>query len=539
VTPPATSDPVQVAKLAAEGLPSTGPDLTIPKGCRAAVYCRISKTDAGDDSSLDRQETDCRAYAAAEGLSIVTVERDHNRSAFKRGVIRRGWEAIISGAEAREFDVLIAWHSDRLSRNDELERLIDLVERTGLSVVTVTGGDYDLRTPAGRLVARILNALARNESEHKSDRVTVAVDQMKAEGRRANGGKRQFGFERDGVRVNGPERDALVWAAERIVAGHSLRSTARAMPLGPPYAKAWNETTMRQALVRPSVAGLVECHERGQRADGTVGRMGSVELVEGQFPALLSRELWERMVAILADPARKQTRPSRSYLLSGGIARDQHGRNMNGRPGRPGRKVYWSGPRDGLSGCTINAAELEGLVSETLLDRADGMRLVMQRGAEPDGATDLVARRAELEAETAELHARLRAGRITRALFLAMAEALAADESALEADERAELAAAGGRKVSATLAAPGALRGAWEALDHERRAAIVRAEVAHVLVLPGDRAARGFDPDRVVIRWADGEETTWSNGARADITTMADHSAAAKVAKILASHVAR
>ena len=53
----------------------------------------------------------------------------------------------------------------------ELEGFIDLVEITGVRVAVVSGGDYDLTTPDGRLAARIVGAVARKESEDRSRRV--------------------------------------------------------------------------------------------------------------------------------------------------------------------------------------------------------------------------------------------------------------------------------------------------------------------------------------------------------------------------------
>lgn len=47
---------------------------------------------------------------------------------------------------------------------------IDLVERSGVRLAVVTGGEYDLTTPDG-LSARIVGAVARKESEDRSGRV--------------------------------------------------------------------------------------------------------------------------------------------------------------------------------------------------------------------------------------------------------------------------------------------------------------------------------------------------------------------------------
>lgn len=70
---------------------------------------------------------------------------------------------------AGALDAIVTWHNDRLHRSPkELEAFIDLVERCGVRLAVVTGGDHDMTTPDGRLSARIVGAVARKESEDRS-----------------------------------------------------------------------------------------------------------------------------------------------------------------------------------------------------------------------------------------------------------------------------------------------------------------------------------------------------------------------------------
>ncbi len=60
---------------------------------------------------------------------------------------------------------------DRITRNrrDTL-RLLEVGQQAGSTIALVRGTDLDLSTPAGRLTADMLAAIARNEIEVKSDR---------------------------------------------------------------------------------------------------------------------------------------------------------------------------------------------------------------------------------------------------------------------------------------------------------------------------------------------------------------------------------
>jgi site-specific DNA recombinase len=93
---------------------------------------------------------------------------------------------MLAAVEDGVLDAIVTWHNDRLHRSPrELEAFIDLVERRGVRVAVVTGGDYNLTTPEGRFRARIVGAVARKESEDRSRRVRRKHLELAEQGRPA------------------------------------------------------------------------------------------------------------------------------------------------------------------------------------------------------------------------------------------------------------------------------------------------------------------------------------------------------------------
>ncbi len=116
---------------------------------------------------MSRQEADCRAWCGTRGWPAAEVFVDNDVSAYS-GKKRPAFERMVEGIKAGLFDAIVVWHPDRLTRSTkELESIIDLVEATGVAVGTVTAGDYDLATPEGRIVARIVGAMARKECKER------------------------------------------------------------------------------------------------------------------------------------------------------------------------------------------------------------------------------------------------------------------------------------------------------------------------------------------------------------------------------------
>src|SRR5262245_50374036 len=137
----------------------------------AAIYCRISDDRDGRGLGVARQEADCRRLADEKGWQIVEVFTDNDTSAYS-GKRRPGYERLVERVRAGEVKAVVAWHPDRLHRSPkELETFIDVVAAAKAKVVTVTAGAYDLATPSGRMTARVVGAVARHESEHKSERI--------------------------------------------------------------------------------------------------------------------------------------------------------------------------------------------------------------------------------------------------------------------------------------------------------------------------------------------------------------------------------
>ena len=134
---------------------------------QAGLYVRISQFDidvADPDRrrslGTQRQEADCRSEASKRGWEVHDLYCDDDRSAFS-GKRRPAYEALCEDIKNHVIDAVIVWDVDRLHRNPrELEDFVTLIESTGATVVSVSGGDYDLENADGRFKARIMGAVA-------------------------------------------------------------------------------------------------------------------------------------------------------------------------------------------------------------------------------------------------------------------------------------------------------------------------------------------------------------------------------------------
>lgn len=301
---------------------------------RAAIYCRISQDRAGAGLGIARQESDCRAVCERRGWTVVEVYTDNDVSAYS-GKARPSWTRLLDDVRAGRLDAVVGWHVDRLTRSPrELEDVIDMADRHGLELATVTG-EVDISTPTGRLVARMLGAAARHEAEHKAERQKPQRRQAAEAGRVSGGGTRPFGFADDRVTILEEEAAVIRGCATRVLANESLASVCRdllARGITGTGGRSSKVTTLRAMLMSARISGRREHKSRGS---GDPKKPGPGEIVaDAVWPAIISATDSDRLRALFSDKSRRTSQPGtgQTYLLSGILRCGLCGGGLVGRP---------------------------------------------------------------------------------------------------------------------------------------------------------------------------------------------------------------
>ena len=108
---------------------------------RAAIYLRVSTTDKGQDTAM--QKTACVDLCKQRGWEY-TIYEDHasGRKLKKRSELLKLLEVV----REKQVDVLIAYKLDRLSRSlQDLVKISNTLQESGCGLVMVTQGEIDLK----------------------------------------------------------------------------------------------------------------------------------------------------------------------------------------------------------------------------------------------------------------------------------------------------------------------------------------------------------------------------------------------------------
>jgi site-specific DNA recombinase len=344
-----------------------------------------------------RQEADCRALIDRKGWVMVDVYPDNDVSAYS-GAPRPAWKRLLADIEDGTIDAIACWHVDRLTRSPrELEDVIDLADRRGVELATVTG-EIDLATPTGRLIARMLGAAARHEAEHKAERQKRQRRQSAEAGKVSGGGTRPYGYAEDRTTVIDDEAEVIREAARRVLAGESLSSVCRDFRKRDVMTSTgghWVPTTLRRLLASARISGRRE-HTPHNASETTRPLLGEI-MADAIWPAIISATDSDRLRILLSDPARdfrSQAATGRTYLLSGILRCGRCGWRMNGRP-RSGVPRYVCPNVPGTASCggvATNAARTDKHVRDMVLTALDSPELAkrVRHQAGDDGLAEEV-----------------------------------------------------------------------------------------------------------------------------------------------------
>lgn len=190
---------------------------------RAFGYVRISKLDQ-ETTSPQRQRQAIAKLCGERRWELVQTFEDLDLSAYRRGVRRPGFDSMMSRLD--EVEAIVFWRIDRLSRSvADFSRLLDTCEAAGVKLVS-TDQQIDTTSAMGRAFVQMTSVFAELESGTLSERSRQMHDHLRANGKHA--GRTPFGWRtKDGVLVpHGSEQAVLVEAAQRYIAGESLRQVS-------------------------------------------------------------------------------------------------------------------------------------------------------------------------------------------------------------------------------------------------------------------------------------------------------------------------
>ena len=349
----------------------------------AALYARVSSDRQDVDLSVSAQLRALKDYARANGYSVAReyVDEAESGRVADRPQFR---EMIEEGSQPKApFQVILVWMFSRFTRKREhAVAFKSMLRRKGVRVVSITEHADD--SPTGKLMEAIIESVDECYSENLAEDVTRGMREAASRGFFL-GSKAPFGYRRVKVSDGMKERPTLeVDPAtapvvkeifESSLSGYGLKEICRTLnDRGiTNRGKRWYKGGLHYLLTNEAYTGTA-----------VWGRTTKVEKaqdpvrVEGAWPALVSRELFDAVQQAMRDRAPKVQRPGRvgsKFLLSGLLKCGVCGRPYIGQGAKSGQYGYYiCGTlfREGAGTCTaryLNAPRVEDFIVEKIRER--------------------------------------------------------------------------------------------------------------------------------------------------------------------------
>jgi len=482
------------------------------------LYLRLS--DLRTEEAFDKRIAKLRALADAIGWEVfrVVIENDMTpsrdgkvrpASAFKRRkiktpsgrvelrVVRPGFREVLDDITTGRVNGLLAEDLDRTVHDPrDLEDLLDACEMTGASARSLTGSLTLTNggTEAERSMARVMVAMANKASADTARR--VADGRERNWGESYQGGPRPFGFvaatdtdKHHRTLLMVPDEAEIIRnaATDILDRGISLKAILRELrENNVPTSRGgqWNGRTLKQVLTKPAVAGLA---------------VHKGKLKPAPWPAILERDVWERLCEKLNNPPAEANRGNEpKHLLTGigkcGICNDGTTVKANGSGTLRGKKGYQC---EKVAHIHRNIEHVDAAVEVLIIGyidlyAKDRLKPPTRKGIDVSALRAEAKRLRERKATQIRMHAlgdltddELTTGMRTIRDRLSVVEAQIHASS--EPDPIAEFRDKPAEAV-------------WKSLTLPRKRAVIKF-LADVTFLPTSRRGPGFDPDSLSIVW--------------------------------------
>jgi DNA invertase Pin-like site-specific DNA recombinase len=166
----------------------------MPTTHRVALYARVSTRDKAQDT--ENQLAHLRDFCASSGWPIVAEFIDHVTGKHSDRV---QFKAMFAAASRREFDYLVTWALDRLSREGVAKTFehIKVLRSYGIQYISYSEAHFRTTGPAGELMIAVAAWIAEQEHKRISERTTAGLQKARRAGR--IGGRRPLIVDRDKI----------------------------------------------------------------------------------------------------------------------------------------------------------------------------------------------------------------------------------------------------------------------------------------------------------------------------------------------------
>ncbi len=325
----------------------------------AVIYARYS-CDKQTEQSIEGQLRVCREYAQRNDIVILNTYIDQAMSGTNDN--RPDFQKMIKDSARKEWDYVLVYKLDRFSRN-KFEATIHkkTLRDNGVKVLSAMENIPD--TPEGIILESLLEGMNQYYSAELSQKVKRGMRETRLKGY-FQGGNILYGYRLDGRKIVIDEihSEVVKRIYEEFASGICVREIVAKLTAQGIYknGKKFPMNTVYNILRNEKYTGV---YTKGE------------EVVDNMYPAIISRELFDGVQAILKTYQHGKNSIEVTYLLRNKLKCGYCGQTIIGECGTAKngeRKYYYKcrGRKMKLNDCkktAISKEDLEHLIIDTVI----------------------------------------------------------------------------------------------------------------------------------------------------------------------------
>lgn len=289
---------------------------------KVAIYTRVSTIEQAEEGySIDEQVRVLREYCDDHGYAIFQEYADKGISG-KNVKGRPGLVHLLNDASNKQFDLVLVWKMNRLSRKlSDLTKIEELLKKHNIAFRSYKER-YETETPSGKLQFHMMAAIAEFERDNIAENVKMGMLARAREGS-WNGGQ-VLGYDvistarKDGrhklseLVVNEQEASIVRKIFDLYTSGNGYKSMANRLNqegYRTKKNKMFSISSMKTIVTNPLYVGLIRYNVRRDWAEKRRNNINPDPLiVKGKHEPIITEETWEQAKAIKASRGGKPNR---------------------------------------------------------------------------------------------------------------------------------------------------------------------------------------------------------------------------------------
>ena len=292
-----------------------------------AAYARVSTLSEEQEESFDTQVEYYTAYIqSVDEWNFVDVYADQGKSGLSADK-RPGFQRMIRDAMDGKIDKILVKSISRFGRNSlEAQTYVHKLKEKGVEVFFEREGISSFN-PQADMVFNFLTAVAQEESRSTSQNLKWAFAKRAEQGIRHLGNNRVLGYDEiDGVLTPNEDAWAVKFMFESYASGMTMKQISEEL-----QARGFRTLHGRDKLAIATIAGILrnEIYKGDRRIQKAPhndmlthqpekGGEYKSYYVERDHEGIVSRELWEKVQQVLAEP-RTVFENCKSHYLRGKV----------------------------------------------------------------------------------------------------------------------------------------------------------------------------------------------------------------------------